>query len=142
MTFGEKVKALRKEAEMTQAQLGEQLGVSTRVITSYETDKSRPRGLARTKKLAEILGVPVNELLTEDEAYLANVEEEFGPRGKLGAQKLLAEVSGLFSGGQMAEEDMEELMFGIQEAYMIAKRKNKKFTPKKYRQPQEGTDEG
>ena len=31
------------------------------------------------------------------------------------------------------DEDLDEMMRGIQEAYWIAKEKNKKYTPKKYR---------
>lgn len=33
----------------------------------------------------------------------------------------------------MAEEDMDIMMQAIQQAYWIAKEKNRKFTPKKYR---------
>jgi thioredoxin reductase len=46
---------------------------------------------------------------------------------------LLAEVTGLFAGGEMADEDMREMVDAIQEAYLIAKKNNKKYTPKKYR---------
>ena len=49
------------------------------------------------------------------------------------AQELLAEVTGLFAGGEMADEDMREMVDAIQEAYLIAKKNNKKYTPKKYR---------
>ena len=45
----------------------------------------------------------------------------------------MAEVTGLFAGGELADEDLDEMMKGIQEAYWIAKEKNKKYTPKKYR---------
>ena len=45
----------------------------------------------------------------------------------------MEEVSGLFAGGNIADEDLDEMMRGIQEAYWIAKEKNKKYTPKKYR---------
>ena len=38
------------------------------------------------------------------------------------------------AGGEMAEEDMDELMLAIQEAYVDAKRRNKKYAPKKYQQ--------
>ena len=41
-----------------------------------------------------------------------------------------------FSGGGLADEDLDEMMRGIQEAYWIAKEKNKKYTPKKYRKNQ------
>jgi len=33
----------------------------------------------------------------------------------------------------MAEEDMDLMVKAIQDAYWIAKEKNKRFTPKKYR---------
>ena len=36
-----------------------------------------------------------------------------------------------------AEEDMDELMLAIQEAYIDAKKRNKKYTPKKYRKQNE-----
>ena len=41
--------------------------------------------------------------------------------------------TGLFAGGEMADEDMREMVDAIQEAYLIAKKNNKKYTPKKYR---------
>ena len=58
-----------------------------------------------------------------------------GQQGTEGTQnqELLAEVTGLFAGGEMADEDMREMVDAIQEAYLIAKKNNKKYTPKKYR---------
>lgn len=49
------------------------------------------------------------------------------------AERLIKEVSGLYAGGELAEEDMDAMMKAIQEAYWIAKEKNRKFVPKKYR---------
>ena len=113
MTFGEKVKQERNRLNLTQDELAGRMGVTRRVITSYETDKSRPSG-------------------TEDDAFLAEVSGKYGSRGAKQAQALVSEVSGLFAGGEMAEEDMDEMMEAIQKAYWIAKKNNKKFTPKKY----------
>lgn len=70
----------------------------------------------------------INYLLSEDEAFIANVEDNYGRRGAKQAKELLAEVTGLFAGGEMADEDMREMVDAIQEAYLIAK--NKKYTPK------------
>ena len=67
MTFGEKVKAERTKLGLNQDELAEKIGVTRRVICSYENDKSRPRGTERYKKLAEALNVNVNYLLSEDE---------------------------------------------------------------------------
>ena len=137
MTFGEKIKAERKKLGLTQIELGERIGVTNRVITSYENGKSFPRTREAYKKIADALGVNVNYLLSDDDAFVMEAEEQFGYRGKKGAEKLLAEVTGLFAGGEMAEEDMDELMLGIQEAYVEAKKRNKKYNPKKYQKKSE-----
>lgn len=132
MTFGEKIREERRKQNLTQKELAEKIGVTNRVITSYETGRSFPRTRDAYKKIADALGVNVNYLLSDDEAFILDAKEQFGYRGKKGAEKLLAEVNGLFAGGEMAEEDMDELMLAIQEAYVDAKRRNKKYTPKKY----------
>lgn len=133
MTFGEKVKNERNSLGLNQDELAKKIGVTRRVISSYENDSSRPRGTERYKKLAEALGVNINYLLSEDEAFIADVEDNYGHRGAKQAKELLAEVTGLFAGGEMADEDMREMVDAIQEAYLIAKKNNKKYTPKKYR---------
>ena len=133
MTFGEKVRNERNRLGLSQDELAEKIGVTRRVISSYENDSSRPRGTERYNKLADALGVNINYLLSEDEAFIANVEDNYGRRGAKQAKELLAEVTGLFTGGEMADEDMREMVDAIQEAYLIAKKKNKKYTPKKYR---------
>lgn len=133
MTFGEKVKNERNRLGLNQDELAKKIGVTRRVISSYENDSSRPRGTERYKKLAEALGVNINYLLSEDEAFIADVEDNYGHRGAKQAKELLAEVTGLFAGGEMADEDMREMVDAIQEAYLIAKKNNKRYTPKKYR---------
>lgn len=133
MTFGEKVKNERNRLGLNQDELAKKIGVTRRVISSYENDSSHPRGTERYKKLAEALGVNINYLLSEDEAFIADVEDNYGHRGAKQAKELLAEVTGLFAGGEMADEDMREMVDAIQEAYLIAKKNNKKYTPKKYR---------
>ena len=133
MTFGEKVKAERTKLGLNQDELAEKIGVTRRVICSYEMINPVRRGTERYKKLAEALNVNVNYLLSEDDAFIADVEDKYGRRGARQAQELLAEVTGLFAGGEMADEDMREMVDAIQEAYLIAKKNNKKYTPKKYR---------
>ena len=76
MTFGEKVKAERTKLGLNQDELAEKIGVTRRVICSYENDKSRPRGTERYKKLAEALNVNVNYLLSEDDAFIADVDKQ------------------------------------------------------------------
>ena len=133
MTFGEKVKTERTKLGLTQEELAAKVGATVRVIFSYENDKSRPRGTERYRKLAEALNVNVDHLLSEDDAFIADVKDKYGRRGAKQAKELIAEVTGLFAGGEMADEDMREMVDAIQEAYLIAKKNNKKYTPKKYR---------
>lgn len=138
MTFGEKIREERRKQNLTQKELADKIGVTNRVITSYETGKSFPRTRDAYKRIADALGINVNYLLSDDEAFVLEAKENFGYRGKKGAEKLMSEVTGLFSSGEMAEEDMDELMLAIQEAYIDAKKRNKKYTPKKYLQSDQG----
>lgn len=133
MKFGEKVKKARTDLGMSQETFAKAIGVSLRTVTNYETGDRHPKKRELYAKMAEVLKVDVNYLLTEDEAFILDAAGKYGPSGSRQAQELIAEVSGLFAGGEMAEEDMDTMMRAIQEAYWQAKEKNKKFTPKKYR---------
>lgn len=124
MNFGEKVSRLRKQHGLTQRQLADELGVSLRTITNYETGGRYPKQREIYKKLAEVLQVDINYLLTENETFIVYAHEQYGSRGMQQAQRLLAEVRGLFSGGELAEEDKDEMMRAIQDAYWIAKENN------------------
>ena len=130
MTFGEKIREARKKLNMSQDDLAEKIGVSGRTITSWETGRALPRTRNVYEKLSEALNT--SGLLSPDEAFIMESEEQFGYRGRKGAEKLVQELTGLFTGGEMAEEDMDALMLAVQQAYVDAKRKNKKYTPRKY----------
>ena len=106
MTFGEKVKAERTKLGLNQDELAEKIGVTRRVICSYENDKSRPRGTERYKKLAEALNVNVNYLLSEDDAFIADVEEKVVRRRAIQSQALRVEVTLLFAGCAHADDDI------------------------------------
>ena len=118
---------------MTQDEFAKAIGVSLRTITNYETGERYPKKRETYYRMAEVLKVDVNYLLTDDEEFLLEAEAKYGSKGVRQAKALVAEVSGLFAGGELADEDLDEMMKGIQEAYWIAKEKNKKYTPKKYR---------
>ena len=131
MKFSEKLRRARINAGLTQSQFASELGVSLRTVTNYETGDRYPKKRELYKKMAEVLGVEVNYLLTEDEDFIADAGEKYGAKGARQAQELLSEVTGLFAGGCLAQEDMDEMMRAIQDAYWIAKEKNRKYSPKK-----------
>ena len=132
MKFNERLKKKKKKKGLTQAQLSELAGITTRQIQNYEGGKARPR-LDAAEKIAKALNITTDELLGNADMLVAQAAEKYGARGAKQAQQLTDELTGLFTGGDLAEEDMELMMKAIQDAYWIAKEKNKKFTPKKYR---------
>lgn len=124
MNFGEKVSQLRKQKKITQRELADEIGVSLRTITNYETGGRYPKQREIYRKIADALEVDVNYLLTENETFIIYAHEEYGSKGMQQAQRLLAEVRGLFSGGTLDEDDKDEMMRAIQDAYWVAKEKN------------------
>ena len=132
MKFNERLKKLREEKGLTQVQLSELTGISARMIQKYESGNARPR-LDAAEKIAKALNITADQLLGNADMLVAQAAEKYGSRGAKQAQQLTDEVTGLFAGGQMAQEDMDVMMKAIQDAYWIAKEKNKKYTPKKYR---------
>ena len=138
LRFGEKLRALRKEKGLTQAELAKLAGLGLKTITNYEKGSTYPQNREVYSTLANILGCDTDYLHNEGDDFIGMAQREYGYRGRKGAEKLITEVTGLFAGGEMAEEDMDELMLAIQEAYIDAKKRNKKYTPKKYLKKSEG----
>jgi len=60
--FGERLAEIRQRRGLTQAELGEAVGVSQRVIAYYERDESQPPG-AMLIDLAQALRISTDELL-------------------------------------------------------------------------------
>ena len=132
MKFGEKLKTLRKEKKLTQADLAKAVGVSARAIQNYEITDTHPKQRELYGKLAEVLDVDVNYLLTEDEEFISEAQERYGRRGAKDAQELVSQISGLFAGGELDESEKEGIMAAITKAYWQSKQINQKYTPKKY----------
>ena len=134
MKFGEKLRELRKQKHLSQTELGKAVGVSLRTLRGWEVEGRYPKQRELYAKLAEVLECDVDYLLTEKEAFITDSADRFGYRGERDAKALVEDLTGLFAGGQMAEEDMDALMLAVQEAYVEAKRRNReKYAPKKNR---------
>ena len=136
MTFGEKIKTLRIEKQLTQQDLAKALGINSRMITLYENGISYPRTREAYQKIAAFFGVDVNYLLTENDNFLVTASEQYGGRGRKQAQDLLNGMSTLFAGGSLSEVDKDAVMKAMQEIYWDSKARNvEKYTPKKYKIP-------
>lgn len=138
MTFGEKFKAERERMGLKQQEIADKLGINRRMITRYENGLSFPRSRDAYKKIADMFGVEVNYLLTEDEQFVVDAGAQYGSRGRKQAQELIADMSGLFAGGTLSPQDEDAVMKALQEIYWQAKERNtEKYTPKKYKEKKE-----
>lgn len=136
MTFGEKLKEARKSAGLTQTELGEASGISLRTICLYENGKMYPRKRENYQKLADALQVDVQYLMGENESFVVKATEEYGGQGAKQAEKLISDMSALYAGGDLSDEDKDAVMKALQEIYWQSKARNvEKYTPKKYQEP-------
>ncbi|MCL2854778.1 MAG: helix-turn-helix domain-containing protein [Defluviitaleaceae bacterium] len=71
MKLGEKIQILRKQKNLSQEQLAEQLGVSRQSISKWETDESVP-DLPNMVALSEIFNVTTDYLLKNTNAIPAH----------------------------------------------------------------------
>ncbi len=131
MKFAEKLRTLRMQQHKTQREAAEACGISLRTYISYEQDGRYPRNRGIYDKLAALYGVEKNYLMTEDEKFVADASEQFGSRGKRQAEQLVAELTGLFAGGELSESDRDAVMIALQKAYFDCKKENQKYGRKK-----------
>ena len=131
MSFSEKLKRERKRAGLSQSALAESAGISLRTLQNYEMGKRYPASIEITLRLAGALQVPVSALLTAGEESIVSAPTR---DAKLQLQELVQAVSGLFSGGQIGEEDRDAAMQAIIAAYWAAKKENRKVDRKENRE--------
>ncbi len=67
MTYGEKLTAYRRNAGLTQQQIGDMLNVSAQAVSKWENDQSEP-DINTLCRLAEIFEVSLNDLLGVENA--------------------------------------------------------------------------
>ena len=133
MSFGEKLREIRTQENLTQQEMADRIGVSLRTLKSYELGETLPRYRKIYHKIAEEFNVDVNYLLAEGDDFILSAGEKYGSRGIKGAQELIDNARALFAGGELSEDDKKVVFDALQEAFFEAKLENKKYTPKKYR---------
>ncbi|MDO5028106.1 MAG: helix-turn-helix domain-containing protein [Bacillota bacterium] len=131
MNFGSKLRKLREDRNMTQADLAKALGLSLKAVSNYELKGTRPRKMEMYEKISQLFQVDINYLLTDDSSFVLKAQESYGYQGAREAEELLNSMTGLFAGGDLPEEDKDALFEAIQEAYWEAKLENKKYGKKR-----------
>ncbi len=133
MGFKERLKEKRLEAGLTQVQLAERVAVTPRTIQNYELGARRPNKLEIVERIAAALGTTSDYLLTASDLYILAAQEQGGTKAARDIESLVGEVTGLFAGGSLSDDALDGAMKALNDAYWIAKERNKKYTPKKYR---------
>lgn len=119
MTFGERLKAVRKNKGITQQTLADGAGTSLRSIQNYESNMRMPNSLSIVQKIATTLEVSTEYLL---EGLQIEDAGGAGPvKGKQQIATLVAEIQGLFAGGELPEEDKDAMFRAVMDAYWDAK---------------------
>lgn len=126
MKFADKVRTARLEAGYTQQKLADVTGIALRTIQNYESGERLPKQKVYYTRLALALGIKESALMDENAEFVLKARELYGATGQKQAEDLIKEVSGLFAGGELEEEDKEAMLRAIQDAYWIAKDKNKR----------------
>ena len=134
MTFGEKLRKYRKEKGLTQAELAKLAGTSKTTIVNYEGGTTYPQDRGVYARLAGILEIDADFLHNENDEFVANASELYGTTGRNQAEKLLSDAAALFAGGDIDEEQKQEVLNALQEIFYDCKRINSaKFTADKYK---------
>ena len=131
MELNERLAKLRRLKGLTQSELADKVGVTTRSIQNYELGTRTPK-MDTIAKIAEALEIDEKAILSDEDYFVIEAHEKYGSRGKKDAEELVKNATALFSGGQLSENDKARVLEAIQEAYFEAKIINKKYTPKKY----------
>lgn len=134
MSFGTRLKQARSKAGLQQKDLAERSGISLRTIQNWEGDKRRPSHFDAVADVARVLGVSSAALLSEEDTRVIEASEKGGSRGRRDVEALVSEVSGLFAGGELDEEEKEAVIAALNQAYWESREKNRKYTPKKYKE--------
>ena len=125
MEFSEKIRNARIAKGWSQDELADHSGISRRTIQNYELGARLPKKRETYKVLAETLGIDESVLLDQNVDFVLRANEQYGSTAMKQALNLVEDVRALWAGGDMEEEDMDEIMRALQEAYMDVKAKKK-----------------
>lgn len=76
MTTGQRIKAARQQAGLTQTELAEKLGIPFQSISQWERDTRKPKQ-ETLLKIAKALGVHLRDL--SDNSWLEEIDRQLGP---------------------------------------------------------------
>lgn len=137
--FPRKLKLARTQADLSQAELGEKIGVTVKSVNAYENGRATPRKTT-LRKLAKALCVTVEYLVNDDvndpetgmqnEMRIDAARSRFGEKGAREMSELLERNTAFLAGGDVDQEAKDAFFDAIMEAYLDCKKAaSEKFTP-------------
>ena len=121
MSFGRKLKQLRKSARITQTELAEKLNITTRTLINYETGKCYPKQTEIYADIASIFDVTVDFLMSENEDLFEN-EADYKKTPQIRAKKVADEIISLMKCEELSDNEKDILMKAITDAYWDLKK--------------------
>ena len=137
MAFAENLKEKRAQSGLTQAELAMKAGVTARTIQNYELGTRKPGNMVIVQRIADVLGTTTEQLLSSGVTLVVAAHERGGARAAKDINELVSEVTGMFAGGKLSDDALDGAMRALNEAYWIAKDKNKKYGRKKKKDAEE-----
>ena len=137
MAFAENLKEKRAQSGLTQAELAMKAGVTARTIQNYELGTRKPGNMVIVQRIADALGTTTEQLLSSGETLVVEAHERGGAKAAKDINELVSEVTGMFAGGKLSDDALDGAMRALNEAYWIAKDKNKKYGRKKKKDAEE-----
>ena len=137
MAFAKNLKEKRAQSGLTQAELAMKAGVTARTIQNYELGTRKPGNMVIVQRIADALGTTTEHLLSSGETLVVEAHERGGARAAKDINELVSEVTGMFAGGKLSDDALDGAMRALNEAYWIAKDKNKKYGRKKKKDAEE-----
>src|SRR2546423_1380429 len=121
---GQRIRALRQDAGLSQTQLADELGLTFQQVQKYEKGVNRV-GAGRLTKIAQVLGVGVNRLILDEAIARKGGQEPESPLGLLSKPGALALLRAY---GKLKEGTMRRSVVSLVEnvAYRPAEKPSKK----------------
>ena len=132
MTFAEKLKNARREANMTQKELAEASHLALRTIINYETGGKYPKKESTYNDLAHALGITGDSLKDETCNFVVEAGKNYGGRGSRQAEEIIRAFRVAAAGGELDDNDLDFIRDAMMQTYWDAKNYNQRFVNRRY----------
>jgi transcriptional regulator with XRE-family HTH domain len=128
MEFKDILKTERERCGYTQKQLADMIGVTDRTIQNYERGRANVARFEHLQALSEALGIDLSEFGETKKFQMTKSQKD-----EREITKLVNQMTALFAGGELSDDDKEAAVRAVTKAYWESKELNRKYGKKKSR---------